>query len=105
MFEVGGIYTVIRSKVPVTKREFGDNYIALGPLNEASIRTEVEIREPEIGAIRTAIQAMRSQGVKVVFGNWLIEGYPQVILFDIKSAAYKLDQWKREFWECCHIGR
>ncbi len=42
--------------------------------------------------------------VKVVFGNWLIEGYPQVILFDIKSAANKLDQWKKEFWESCHIG-
>jgi hypothetical protein len=64
-FQVGGIYTVIRSKVPVTKREFGDNYIAIGPLNEASIRTEVEIREPDVGAIRASINAMRSQGVKV----------------------------------------
>ncbi len=51
--------------MPVTKQEFGDNYIAIGPLNEASIRTEVEIREPDIGAIRETIQAMRSQGVKV----------------------------------------
>jgi glycogen synthase len=90
--------------VPVTKQEFGDNYIAIGPLNEASIRTEVEIREPEIGALRRAINAMRNQGVKVVFGNWLIEGYPQVVLFDIKSAAYKLDQWKHELWDSCHIG-
>lgn len=102
--KVGGIYTVIRSKVPVTKREFGDNYIALGPLNEASIRTEVEIRDPDIGALRAAINSMRNQGIKVIFGNWLIEGYPQVILFDIKSAAHKLDQWKKEFWESCHIG-
>lgn len=90
--------------MPVTKQEFGDNYIAIGPLNEASIRTEVEIREPEIGALRRAIHAMRNQGVKVVFGNWLIEGYPQVVLFDIKSAAYKLEQWKHELWESCRIG-
>ena len=41
---------------------------------------------------------------KVVYGNWLIEGYPQVVLFDIKSAAYKLDQWKNELWENSHIG-
>lgn len=34
----------------------------------------------------------------------MIEGYPQVILFDIKSAAYKLDQWKNEFWQDTHIG-
>lgn len=101
---VGGIYTVIRSKVPVTKREFGDNYIAVGPLNEAMIRTEVEIREPDIGALRDTINSMRAAGIGVVFGNWLIEGYPQVVLFDMKSALWRLDQWKKELWEASHIG-
>lgn len=102
--KVGGIYTVIRSKVPTTVKEFGDNYIALGPLNENSIRTEVEVREPDIGALRRTIHAMRNNGINVIYGNWLIEGYPQVVLFDIKSAAWKLDDWKRELWECSHIG-
>ena len=41
---------------------------------------------------------------KVVFGRWLIEGYPKVLLFDIKSAAWKLDEWKREIWDSSHIG-
>lgn len=63
---VGGIYTVIRSKVPTTKREFGDNYIAVGPLNEAQIRTEVEVREPDIGALRRAIHEMRNRGINVM---------------------------------------
>jgi glycogen(starch) synthase len=90
--------------VPTTVAEFGDNYIACGVLNEASIRTEVEIREPEIGALRAAIHAMRNAGVHVVYGNWLIEGYPQVVLFDIKSVAYKLDEWKRELFDYSHIG-
>jgi glycogen(starch) synthase len=103
--KVGGIYTVIRSKVPTTKKEFGDNYIAIGPLNEASIRTEVEIKEPDIGALRRAIHAMRGCGINVVYGNWLIEGYPQVVLFDIKSVAYYLDRWKKELWETSHIGK
>jgi glycogen(starch) synthase len=62
---VGGIYTVIRSKVPTTKREFGDNYIAIGPFNESSVRTEVEVREPEIGALRRTIHNMRQAGVNV----------------------------------------
>ena len=60
--------------MPTTKREFGDNYIAVGPLNEASIRTEVEIREPDIGALRATIASMRASGIRVVYGNWLIEG-------------------------------
>jgi len=42
--------------------------------------------------------------LQVVFGRWLIEGYPKVALFDIGSAAWKLDEWKRELWECTHIG-
>lgn len=90
--------------MPVTKREFGDNYIAVGPLNEASIRTEVEIREPDIGALRDTVNSMRAAGIGVVFGNWLIEGYPQVVLFDMKSALWRLDQWKKELWEASHIG-
>jgi len=102
--KVGGIYTVIRSKVPTSVQEFGDNYIAVGPLNEASVRTEVEIREPDIGALRAAIHAMRSKGVNVVYGNWLIEGYPQVILFDVKSMYHRLEEWKHEFFNFSHIG-
>jgi len=58
---------VIRSKIPVTKKEFGDNYIAVGPLNESFIRTEVEVKEPDIGALRRAIHAMRNCGINVSF--------------------------------------
>ena len=27
-----------------------------------------------------------------------------MLLFDIGSAAWKLDEWKRELWEVAHIG-
>ena len=39
-----------------------------------------------------------------MFGRWLIEGYPKVILFDIGSAAWKLDEWKKDVWISAHIG-
>ena len=42
--------------------------------------------------------------IQVVFGRWLIEGYPKVILFDIGSAMFKLDDWKQEIWTTAHIG-
>ena len=41
---------------------------------------------------------------KVVTGNWLIEGFPEVVLFDIGSAAHRLDSWKGDFFEHTHIG-
>ena len=40
----------------------------------------------------------------MTFGRWLIDGYPKVLLFDIASAAWKLDEWKKDIWEYAHIG-
>ena len=37
-------------------------------------------------------------------GRWLIEGCPNVVLFDIGSSCHFMDQWKKEFWEASHIG-
>ncbi|XP_064635665.1 glycogen [starch] synthase-like isoform X3 [Lineus longissimus] len=102
--KVGGIYTVIRSKAGVSVEELGERYILLGPYNESCVRTEVEIVEPSVPALRDTINQMRDHGIKVTFGRWLIEGYPEVVLFDIGSAAWKLDEWKRELWDACHVG-
>ncbi|CAF3341758.1 unnamed protein product [Rotaria socialis] len=102
--KVGGIYTVIRSKVPVTKSEYGNNYICLGPYNEAFVKTEVEVGESKIEAIREAVHEMNRFGVHVVTGNWLIEGFPQVVLFDIGSVSHRLDGWKGDFFQYSRIG-
>ncbi|XP_070564062.1 glycogen [starch] synthase-like [Ptychodera flava] len=103
--KVGGIYTVIRSKAGETVEELGDQYCLLGPFNEACVRTEVEIMDdPEQPLLSKTINSMRNRGVKITFGRWLIDGYPKVILFDIGSAAWMLDQWKNEFWDITNIG-
>lgn len=34
---VGGIYSVIKSKAPVTTAEYGDRYCLIGPYNRASV--------------------------------------------------------------------
>ena len=62
---VGGIYTVIRSKVPITKKEYGNNYICLGPYNDAFVKTEVEVNESKIPAIRDTVNEMKRYGVHV----------------------------------------
>lgn len=87
--KVGGIYTVLRSKAPITHDEFGDQFVMIGPYKEASVRQEVEVLEPEEGPLRNAILQMRAQGVGVVYGRWLIDSSPRVVLFDIGSVAYK----------------
>lgn len=34
---VGGIYSVLKSKAPVTTAEYGERYTLIGPLNRASV--------------------------------------------------------------------
>ncbi|CAH8537322.1 unnamed protein product [Heterobilharzia americana] len=102
--KVGGIYTVIRTKAASTVEELGDRYVLIGPLNEVCMRTEVDVAEPTNEALKRTLEAMREHDIKIVFGRWLIEGYPNVVLFDIGSSAWRIDSWKKELWESCNIG-
>lgn len=33
-----------------------------------------------------------------------MDGNPQIILFDVGSAAWKLDEYKSDLWSSCNIG-
>ncbi|TDL23377.1 glycogen synthase [Rickenella mellea] len=101
--KVGGIYTVIKTKVPVTVSEYGDRYCLIGPLSYKTAPMEVEAQEPTDPALAGSIEAMRSQGIKLLFGRWLIEGSPQVLLFDTGSAYSRLDEWKGDLWNLAGI--
>ena len=40
---VGGIYSVLKSKAPVTTAEYGDRYTMIGPLNRQSVSLGLKI--------------------------------------------------------------
>ncbi|KAI8636419.1 glycogen synthase [Parasitella parasitica] len=101
--KVGGIYTVIKTKVPVTVREFGDRYCLIGPLSYKTAPMEVEALEPPSGIIRETLATMSANGVKYLFGRWLVEGAPYVLLFDTGSMTHKLDEWKSDLWKVAGI--
>jgi glycogen synthase len=46
---------------------------------------------------------MQSRGVKMLYGRWLIEGAPRVLLFDTGSAWSRLDEWKGDLWSVAGI--
>ncbi|EGD82861.1 glycogen synthase isoform 1 [Salpingoeca rosetta] len=103
--KVGGIHTVIKTKVPATfSRVHKDDYCLIGPYQEATAKTDVEECTPESEPLARALQAMRSQGISVTYGRWLIEGAPWVVLFDVGSAWYKLGGWKKDLYELTGIG-
>ncbi|KAI9596601.1 glycogen synthase [Syncephalis fuscata] len=101
--KVGGIYTVLRTKAPITSQEFGDRYTMIGPLNNRTAPVEVEQLTPTSPAIREALDLMQAAGVRTLYGRWLIEGAPRVLLFDIGSVANRLNEWKADLWSIAGI--
>lgn len=101
--KVGGIYTVIKTKVPVTMQTYGDRYILIGPLIYKTAPMEVETQEPTDPALVATLESMRAQGVKCLYGRWLIEGAPRVLLFDTGSQYHRLDEWKGDLWNLAGI--
>ncbi|KAF9926399.1 glycogen synthase isoform 1 [Linnemannia zychae] len=101
--KVGGIYTVLKSKAPVTCHEYGDRYTMIGPLSYKTAPLEVDPLEPETPELRRTLESMKERGVKFLYGRWLIEGAPKVLLFDTGSAYHKLDEWKGDLWNVAGI--
>ncbi len=51
--------------MPITKKEYGNNYICLGPYNDSFVKTEVEVSDSKIDAIRETVNEMRRFGLHV----------------------------------------
>jgi len=64
---------------------------------------EVEALDPPTEALQKSIQSMQAKGVKLLYGRWLIEGAPRVLLFDTGSAWSRLDEWKGDLWNVAGI--
>ncbi|CAG8570914.1 7298_t:CDS:2 [Ambispora leptoticha] len=101
--KVGGIYTVIKTKAPVTCQEYGDRFTLIGPLSYKTAAAEVEPEEPTTPHVREVLEGMASQGVRYMYGRWLIEGAPRVLLFDTQSVLDRMDDWKGDLWNVANI--
>src|SRR4051812_21883303 len=59
--------------------------------------------EPTLPGLPETIQAMKDRGIGVLYGRWLIEGAPRVLLFDTKTARNYMDEWKADLWNVASI--
>ncbi|GME69195.1 unnamed protein product [[Candida] boidinii] len=100
---VGGIYSVLKSKAPVTVAEYKDRYTLLGPLNYHSAQVEVEELPVPEGPFKSTLKSLSDRGVRWLYGRWLIEGAPRVILFDLGSVSHNLNDWKSNLWNSAGV--
>ncbi|HRK27497.1 MAG TPA: glycosyltransferase [Chitinophagales bacterium] len=101
--QVGGIYTVLRSKVPAAAERWGNRYLLLGPYMRTHALAEFEPATDYNNPIGKTVLSMRQAGYEVHYGYWLITGRPNVVLFNLQSVAGQLPKIRFDFWNAHKI--
>lgn len=91
--KVGGIYTVLRSKLKEANKNFGENYLLVGPWLQEN-RHFVESTSPFLEKVT---QVLNKKGIACRTGYWDTEGKPAVILVGMQSR-YKIDELLYRLW-------
>lgn len=97
--QLGGIYTVIRSKAPSMIDLYGDNYCLIGPYVHSKEPAEFEATDDYDDNIGRAVLRMREMGFQVHYGYWLVSGRPKVVLISPWTVYHKLGEIKYLLWE------
>jgi len=103
--QVGGIYTVIRSKVPSVISKWGkDNYCLIGPYFADQAAAHFDPATDFSSPIGKAVLKLQERGFDVHYGQWIISGRPNVVLFNPYSVYDKLGEIKHFLWQDYNIS-
>jgi glycogen(starch) synthase len=97
-WQLGGIYTVLRSKAPTMMQRWGERYCLIGPYNPQTAAVEFE-QQPVSGVLGRALNKLSEQGTGWRYGQWLIPGRPPVVLLDYRARFGELDSDKYLLWK------
>lgn len=98
--QVGGIYTVIRSKAPVMMNKWRGQFCMIGPYLSKSIQAELDPLDDVEDVFGQAAAALRKKGYEVYYAEWLITGKPRVVLLNPRAIQDKaLEVVKYLLWK------
>ncbi len=100
--QLGGIYTVMRSKVPAMMKRWNTRYCLVGPYDPKTAEVEFEEHTPT-GPFGQAVKLFREWGFDAKFGYWLVTGRPRVVLLDLSCAGNRIADIKYQFWKHHHV--
>lgn len=95
---VGGIYTVLSSKANVTREEWGDNYITIGPDVWKETHKNPYFIE-DLNLFSEWRQKAALKGLKFRVGRWAIQSKPIAILIDFTPLLSEKDKIFATLWE------
>jgi glycogen synthase len=87
--QVGGIYTVIRSKAPAMMENWGGRFCMVGPFMNKNIMAELEPLNDVEDVFGQAAANLRKKGYDVYYAEWLITGKPRVVLLNPNAIEEK----------------
>jgi glycogen(starch) synthase len=64
---------------------------------------EVETLQPTSAPLIQTIESMKERGIELLYGRWLIEGAPRVLLIDTGTGYRYLNEWKSDLWNTAGI--
>ena len=103
--QVGGIYTVIRSKVPSVIQKWGkENYCLIGPYFADQAAAHFDPATDYSTPIGKAVLKLQERGFDIHYGQWIISGRPNVVLFNPYSVFDMLNEIKHFLWKDYHIS-
>src|SRR3990172_8417016 len=89
--KVGGIYTVVTSKIIPTLRYYRqENYFAIGPYFQSGKTDEFKEKIPP-DFLKDVFENLHKAGIYCHFGIWRVAGEPNTILVDYSKYTYKLN--------------
>ena len=96
--KVGGIYTVLSSRVQEMKEGLDDNYIFIGPdvWKETSDHPDFSEDHELYSGWRANAE---KQGLKIRIGRWKVPGSPVAVLVDFTPYFSEKDEIFASFWE------
>ncbi len=98
--QVGGIYTVIRSKVPAVMEHWAGRYCLVGPYVNKNINAELEFLDDAQDIFGQAAATLRKRGYHVHYAEWLVTGKPRVVLLNPNIIeAQALEVIKNLLWK------
>jgi glycogen phosphorylase/synthase len=95
--KIGGIHTVISTKVPEIENKLKDNYILIGPDVWKETRENPEFIEDE-SIFRLWRENAASQGLHFRIGRWNVPGKPILILVDFTPYFSSKDKIFEDLW-------
>lgn len=93
--KVGGIYTVLSTKAATVSKQYGDQYLCVGP-DLSKEHNDDFIEEQNL--YRNWRETALREGLKIRVGRWNICGSPVVVLVDFTPFFDKKNDILTQFW-------